>query len=415
MFAALALALAQSIEWTRVDIDAKFRSEGVAVGDFNGDGKLDIANGEAWYEAPSWKPHALREGGMKEFDPATQYSRCFALWSYDVSGDKWPDLICIDFPGTPCYWLENPAGKDEPWKQHEIWGDACNESPQFVEAFGVGTPVLVLGSEQEMSLGYLQPPTREHRYETWTFHAIDKCGTNQLGAQHFSHGLGIGEFNGRRLPEFVTPHGVWLGLPGTDTASWSLKYFELKSDDSAPVDDGAQMYVDDFDGDGDADIAMSSAHGVGVWWYEQVGTIAKPAFTRHTIDDTFSQSHALCYADIDGDGERDLITGKRWYAHGPNGDVDAKAEPVVVWYQVKKGSKSAPQFTRHEIEVARGTGIGTQFQVIDVDGDGRADIVLSNKRGTHLLLQRAPETKKWRYWEAASVPIVFSATRRGRL
>ena len=398
MFAALALVLAQSIEWTRVDIDPKFRSEGVAVGDFNNDGKLDVANGEAWYEAPSWKPHALREGGMKEFEPATQYSRRFALWSHDVNEDDRPDLICIDFPGTPCYWLENPASSAGVWwRKHELDIDACNESPIFDDCVFDGhapmDPWLVLASEKQHAIGFMNysPPFRGGK--SWKFWAGCSDPSGKSSAR-FSHGLGIGDVDGDGAPDVFTPHGAWILHPGFETCDWQLVEWQLRADAKSSPDETARIFAADLDGDRDIDLMASSAHGAGVWWYERAGTSAEPTFTRHTIDDTFSQSHALCYEDIDGDGERDLITGKRWYAHGPDGDVDAKAEPVVVWYQVKKGSKSAPKFTRHEIEVARGTGIGTQFQVIDVDGDQHADIVLSNKRGTHLLLQRAPDAKK---------------------
>jgi hypothetical protein len=30
-------------------------------------------------------------------------------------------------------------------------------------------------------------------------------------------------------------------------------------------------------------------------------------------------------------------------------------------------------------------GIGTQFEVTDLDGDGRAEIVIANKKGLHVL------------------------------
>ena len=38
------------------------------------------------------------------------YSRSFCCWAEDLNGDGYPDLIVIDFPGLPCYWMENPKG-----------------------------------------------------------------------------------------------------------------------------------------------------------------------------------------------------------------------------------------------------------------------------------------------------------------
>jgi G:T-mismatch repair DNA endonuclease (very short patch repair protein) len=52
-----------------------------------------------------------------------------------------------------------------------------------------------------------------------------------------------------------------------------------------------------------------------------------------------------------------------------------------------KKSKT-PQFIPHEIVAGRGTGIGTQFSIEDVNADGHPDIVLSNKKGVNILLQK---------------------------
>ena len=38
------------------------------------------------------------------------------------------------------------------------------------------------------------------------------------------------------------------------------------------------------------------------------------------------------------------------------------------------------------------SGIGTQFTVADVNGDGLPDVIVSNKKGTYILLQQ--RTKK---------------------
>ncbi len=60
----------------------------------------------------------------------------------------------------------------------------------------------------------------------------------------------------------------------------------------------------------------------------------------------------------------------------------------MFWYEVKKTKGQPPQFIPHKIEEGVDTGVGTQFLVTDMNGDGKLDLVLSNKKGTNLLLQQ---------------------------
>jgi hypothetical protein len=388
--------------WERVRIDEVFRSEGVAAADVDRDGRMDVIHGLAWYQAPNWTIHPIRE--MKDYkDGAAGYSNSFVNWAYDLNGDGWTDLICIDFPGTPCYWFENPQGKEGHWNQHEIWHSAANETPLFTDVTGDGRPDLVMGSETEGLVGYLEIPAGKAVHEKWKFVAINKDRIEKLpegtkpgdlppGAFRYYHGLGAGDVNRDGRIDILIPHG-WWEAPAKERlgrGAWTFHPLVLTRDGNPGYLLAANLYVDDLDLDGDQDILMSSAHSVGIWWFERVGPDTAPKYNYHLISDVVTQTHALDYVDMNGDGTNDLVTGKRWWAHGPKGDTDASpnADPLIAWFEIRKSKGEPPRFIPHVIAESTASGIGTQFQVVDFNGDSLPDILTSNKKGTNLLLQR---------------------------
>ena len=100
----------------------------------------------------------------------------------------------------------------------------------------------------------------------------------------------------------------------------------------------------------------------------------------------FSQPHALAYADINGDGHKDIITGKRMWAHGPTGDVEPNADPVLYWFEWSRDEDDVVRFIPHEIDLR--SGVGVQLTVTDINGDGRNDILTASKLGAFVLLNR---------------------------
>ncbi len=148
----------------------------------------------------------------------------------------------------------------------------------------------------------------------------------------------------------------------------------------------ADMFAFDVDGDGKPDVLSSSAHNFGIWAYLQKPGKDHPVFNQQVLfKDLFSQSHAMHFVDINGDGQKDLVTGKRWWAHGPKGDVKPNDPAVLYWFEAKKGKDGITQFVPHEID--NDAGIGTQFWVGDFNGDKLPDIVISNKKGVYLFEQ----------------------------
>jgi hypothetical protein len=393
--AVLALSLAADPSFQRVQLDAVFRAEGVAVGDFNKDGLSDVAAGDVWFAAPDWQRHEFRpmldRAGKPtdKYDGNTGYSNCFASWAYDVNQDGWDDILVVGFPGAPCFWCENPQNAPGHWKQHVIWHSACNETPLFTDVTGDDRPDLILGSQPERQMGFLEVPPPEKCRDKWTFHAISEAGEPaKNGTFMYYHGLGAGDVNSDGRLDVMIPHGWWEAPEQRTSGLWQFHPWSLSKNNQGNPLPAANLFAIDLDLDGDNDIVMSCAHQYGVWWFENPGGDFTGDFKYHLIDESFSQSHALALVDLQGDGVPTFVTGKRYYAH--NGKLDpGENEPVVMMtYGVLRERGQPPRFERQEIDAGKDTGIGTQFQIADIDRNGTLDLILSNKKGVNLLLQK---------------------------
>jgi hypothetical protein len=94
----------------------------------------------------------------------------------------------------------------------------------------------------------------------------------------------------------------------------------------------------------------------------------------------------LDVADIDGDGHDDIITGKRMWAHGPQGDIEPAAAPVVYWFQWTRDEHGRVKYIPHLIDDR--SGVGVQVLAVDVNQDNRIDVVTASKLGTFVFLNR---------------------------
>ena len=87
---------------------------------------------------------------------------------------------------------------------------------------------------------------------------------------------------------------------------------------------------------------------------------------------------------MNGDGLKDLITGKRFWSHGksePGSDKPAK----LYWFEASKDAEGKTTFVPRLIDEQ--SGIGTQFTVTDFNGDGLLDVISANKKGVFLIEQ----------------------------
>ena len=371
------------------------------------------------------------------------YSETFLVYTRDFNKDGWLDVLVIGFPGKEATWYENPgrdlAANVAQWQPHIAYDVVTNEAPGLVDLFDNGQPVLLCMTDNY--IGYAAPYS-QHPHNKWAFHRVsgELAILRDLRARFakvigdkpfpFLHGLGGGDVDGDGRHDLLEADGWWQqpsdlsGDPVWKFHKWTFledrSAFMAKLASTEPLTDdeimkyskwpytmgGAQMYAYDVNGDGRPDVVSSlDAHGYGLAWFEQMpskrsqGEIQfKPHFImppgphpRASV--TFTQLHALDLVDMDGDGLRDIVTGKRFWAHGPNGpDPETNSPAVLYWFKLTRTRDAQAEFVPHLID--DDSGVGTQVVATDVNKDGRPDVVVGNKKGMFVLLQKASSANR---------------------
>jgi hypothetical protein len=371
----------------KTKITGDFISEGVAVADLNKDGRADIIAGYYWFEAPSWTKHQMAPAeapagqaeaplgfGMfsKTFNPRKEYSNSFLNLGMDVNLDGWDDVVIIDFPGKPAFWFENPHNKSGVWQKHIIADSVgiANESPGFIDMDGDGRPDILCGDKAKKQVVWLKAPVKRGDTEWKKF---PLTAENVPGTEIFSHGIGYGDVDKDGFNDVVVREGWFKGNGDIKSGNWVFHPANLG-------DPCSHMQVLDVDGDGKNDVVSASAHALGIWWHQQIKDEAgKINFTTHVMSTTTAQTHSSIMADLNGDGRKDYITGKRFLAHHGRDPGDADAS-YLMWFEFTPGQK--PYWTEHVIDNDSGAGLNITVQ--DMNKDRTPDIIIANKNGVFL-------------------------------
>jgi len=340
------------------------RYESAGVFDVNNDGILDIVSGAFWYEGPDFKK-ARKIGDVQAIG---EYYDDFSTIAIDVNGDGYLDFVTGGFWGNTIRWRENPKGGDGEWPEHVIAECGNVESTRAWDVDGDGQIEIVPNTPPQALVVY-KLITDANGKGTGEFKAI------KIREESQGHGLGFGDITGNGQGDFVLCNG-WLEAPeGGIEGKWKFhEDFDLGSA-SVPI------LVVDVNCDGLNDIIVGQSHAYGLDWWEQSRDGGKISWKKHPIDPYNSQYHDIQWADIDGDGECELITGKRYRAHC--GGDPGSGDDVGIYYFKWNGES----FSKQVIEYGPtriGTGCGIFFALADFTGNGLLDIVAPGKDGLYV-------------------------------
>ncbi len=355
--------------------EGKGRLRTASVGDFTKDGVTDvIASSDSktiLFVGPKFNPLVIHENPDHVFIHSTEF---------DVDGDGDLDFIGARHrePGI-IVWFEQP---DNPLEDKWI---ARNVSTELIGIHSLVTVDVDRNGKLDLlatsalktskhpsqpttaypeSLVWFSVPNNPHVAEKWEPHVF--ASGDAPGATHY---LGVGDINkdgrvdaavGAKIGVF--PEGMyfaWWEAPKDPTKVWTKHLINEEHQGASHI------YPADLDGDGEMDLVSSRGHGDGVFWFKG------PHWELQPIHMEIRLPHSLVIFDMDGDGDTDVATCAR-------GSLE------VWWYE----NDGKGNFTNHFVATGQAA---YDIRAADMDQDGDTDFVIAGDISRNVMWCENPE------------------------
>ncbi len=349
-------------------------SFGVAAGDIDGDGDLDLTAADA---LPNNSVYLFTNDGNRGFQRSliqkNDPQRLERHQLGDIDGDGRLDLVIVKNLYGDVLWFRNDGSpRTSLWKRHAIVSKKLKGAYDVALAdFDRDGDLDVAASSWRLSNNYVwfendgSPADGE-----WTMRIIDeKVNETRMIRQ--------ADIDGDKDPDLVctarrAPLVVWYENTGNPRAGWKKHVIDEKT-----VQPIHGMPVD-MDRDGDVDVLLAcgmtfsgSPASEQIVWYENAG--GGRNWKRHTVARSFHGAFEAIAVDLDGDKDMDVVATS-WDLAGSVTWFENTGDPKIGW-------------KRHAIKTKWARA--NQLVSGDFDGDGRPDLAAGAERGSN-------EVRWWR-------------------
>jgi hypothetical protein len=351
----------------------------VFAADVDGDGDIDILSASfgdntiAWYESPEIENTVLNpDGGSPEYVKhvvTNSASRASSVFAIDMDSDGDTDVLAASASDNKIAWYEAELDTDTDgvvflgFTEHVISEEAIGaKSVYAADLDSDGDPDVISASNGDNKIAWY-----ENSDGAGTFGAQQVISSTAVGA----NSVHVADVNSDGHLDVLSASG------GNDTIAWYQNSGDatptfVEHVISAETESADAVFAADIDGDGDIDVlSASSVPGTisrndKVAWYENDRS-DPPVWTERAIAETAEGSNWLVSADIDSDGDFDLVS--------------ATTGGGVTWYEIGPGVD--PLFTPHVI--AEDLPGASSVFVFDLDDDGDQDVVAASADDNSIL------------------------------
>ncbi len=345
----------------------------VLLTDLNGDAKPDIVvvdkDRVIWFENPTWQLHTILQG-QTILDNV-------CIDAIDVNGDGKPDLVLgAGWKGTntkdesTVQWLSRGKDVNEPWTLHPIGKEVDIHRIHVADVDGTGKPQIfvgpLMGKGATAKANWMDAPVRLLKFSvpadpiggTWE----PVVASDQF---HVVHNFWPVHWEGEKQISMLVAsyEGVHLLRRQADGKFSSTQIGAGNQENQAASRGSSEVKI----GRGPGGKPMIAT--IEPWHGNQVVVYTPPAsgqglWDRHVLDEQLKGGHGVWFADLDGDGNDELIIGSR-------DPFNAETGPGINVYQPDSGGGT--KWNKHVID---NKGVAAEdVAAIDLNGDGRIDIV----------------------------------------
>lgn len=319
------------LAWTRLSVGGDFEAALYAHGaDVDGDGRMDViatgggpdAGVVAW-----WRNDGGDPSGWAQQTLAQDFMGASGVVSGDFDGDGNTDVLAAAINDSEIAWWQNSGTDPVAWTKHTITdGFQGVQSVMAADLDGDGRLDVLGGSG----------PDGENRDQVawWRNEGGNPpAWTKQIIAPGFTFAHWV-------YADDVDDDGridvLGMSYSGNEVAWWRNGGGTSPTWTKQTIDGGfthaLTVCTADMDGDGDLDVlgtAWTPDHEVA--WWEAVGTFPDIEWRKHVIADSFTGAWPLIAADLDGDGDQDVVAGADVLNSG------GQSAPLTWWESLRIG------------------------------------------------------------------------------
>jgi len=271
-----------------------------------------------------------------------------SVFSADVNGDGYMDVLGAASIADDITWWENVDGTGTSWTEHTVDGDFTGAQSVFsADVNGDGYMDVLGAAYNAHDIAWWE--NVDGSGTSWTEHTVD-------GDFVYATSVYSADVNGNGYTDVLGAASIadditwWENVDGSGT-SWTEHTVD------GDFDGANSVFSADVNGDGYMDVLGTAWAADDITWWENVGG-SGTSWTEHTVDGDFWAARSVYSADVNGDGYMDVLGA-------------AAGIHDITWWENVGGTGTS--WTEHIVD-GEFYGAWSVFSA-DVNGDGYMDVL----------------------------------------